>query len=371
MSSSYIMANGVLGGGPLVAGWLVMFALLFSLKKKWTLDTLRPGAFLLFIMLLSHLLNGDGIVVILLCVLPLIFSIGLTFCYSYKEVSDAFIKVMTSLCALALVCYVGALFSDFFRGQLLERPDGTMFFNFYYIHITWFESMIPRNTGLFWEPGAFQAYISLALILYLQKEDARFFEFVLFTIATITTFSTTGYIVYALIFIFVLPKSTLYKKNKKWFTTLTVTLGFLLFSFSAFLIGDESSTFGKLSAGKDESHTTYVRYYSVVTPIKAFITNPILGLGYSGLQKFSEHDLQGQVTCTFINYFGMFGVFYGALMARGYYRLAKKLFKYKMLSLIGLGLFFMITFSENMIRMPIFIVLPLLAYQNNLRFWRN
>lgn len=62
-----------------------------------------------------------------------------------------------------------------------------------------------RNSGMFWEPGAFAGYINLAFLFYLGnirsliKGDPG--KFIVLLIALITTFSTTGYVVFFLIMV--------------------------------------------------------------------------------------------------------------------------------------------------------------------------
>lgn len=73
-----------------------------------------------------------------------------------------------------------------------------------------------RNSSMFWEPGAFQGYINMAFLLYLPqlgelwKQHKRMMVTVI--IALITTFSTTGYIAFAVI---ILSYLFYYKKGNK------------------------------------------------------------------------------------------------------------------------------------------------------------
>lgn len=69
---------------------------------------------------------------------------------------------------------------------------------------TFMGSYSPRNAGMFWEPGAFAGYLSLAMVfLAIIKERlsrrAYTYYLIILSIALLTTLSTTGYIVYPLI----------------------------------------------------------------------------------------------------------------------------------------------------------------------------
>ena len=60
-------------------------------------------------------------------------------------------------------------------------------------------SLTLRNCGPFWEPGAFQGFINLALILEIFTNDERsklwYVRIFVYVISILTTFSTGGYIV--------------------------------------------------------------------------------------------------------------------------------------------------------------------------------
>ena len=59
---------------------------------------------------------------------------------------------------------------------------------------------ILRNCGMFWEPGAFQGYIMLAFLFYIDDYKSLWkthkLKCIILSLALLTTFSTTGYIVY-------------------------------------------------------------------------------------------------------------------------------------------------------------------------------
>jgi len=66
---------------------------------------------------------------------------------------------------------------------------------------TFIESSL-RNSGMFWEPGAFQAFINLCLFMnfyrmsFLLKQ--KYISLLIIVLALITTQSTTGYLIFAL-----------------------------------------------------------------------------------------------------------------------------------------------------------------------------
>ena len=58
-----------------------------------------------------------------------------------------------------------------------------------------------RNGGMFWEPGAFQIFINLALLIELLKNLPRGRVILVYVITIITTFSTTGFLGMGMLFL--------------------------------------------------------------------------------------------------------------------------------------------------------------------------
>ena len=81
----------------------------------------------------------------------------------------------------------------FYRVELL----GTDVFKYSFYHCWGYGIGTTRNAGMFWEPGAFQCYINLALvILFFDKNKEEYngkkFKLIIFIITLLTTQSTTG-----------------------------------------------------------------------------------------------------------------------------------------------------------------------------------
>lgn len=89
--------------------------------------------------------------------------------------------------------------------QPLEDAIGTSTYRREILFHTFFrERYYYRNAGMFWEPGAFAGYLSLAMVfLAIIKERlsrrAYTYYLIILSIALLTTLSTTGYVVYPLI----------------------------------------------------------------------------------------------------------------------------------------------------------------------------
>ncbi len=107
------------------------------------------------------------------------------------------------------------------------------------VHDSYF---ITRNQSIFWEPGAFQLFINLALIssLYYKNKFASK-ENILYFITVLTTLSTTGYIVLLLIYFQYFIKH--FKINKKqMFINLWIIVLLVLIVFQSKIIQNKFSS---------------------------------------------------------------------------------------------------------------------------------
>lgn len=99
-------------------------------------------------------------------------------------------------------------------------------------------SLTLRNCGPFWEPGAFQGFINLALILEIFKNTKRsklwYVKVFVYVISILTTFSTGGYIVLFINLLYLLYSSKMIDMNFK----IIVSIIFLIVSTVVFLSTD-------------------------------------------------------------------------------------------------------------------------------------
>jgi hypothetical protein len=88
-----------------------------------------------------------------------------------------------------------------------------------------------RNSGFAWEPGAFSAFLNIAILFNMLRTKFQLknnIRFIVYVIALATTFSTTGYLMFILLIIF-----TIYNQNfKKILVLIPVALIFILYLFS-------------------------------------------------------------------------------------------------------------------------------------------
>lgn len=117
---------------------------------------------------------------------------------------DRYVRIMIALCAISLLFHGGAQID----GELVSRLSfmTVPMKDFDFIHVGLHNFNTPeerhRNSGMFWEPGAFSGYIILALLLVIvsTRDPLREkWKLGVLLLALLTTQSTTGYLALILI----------------------------------------------------------------------------------------------------------------------------------------------------------------------------
>lgn len=255
------------------------------------------------------------------------------FCYifSVNRFIDSYLSVMKFLALYSvIVTYLVLFFPSFFSSFL---PSFSHYgSNYYQGKITFLNALfcnvyIPdfgmqyRNYGIFREPGVFQFYLLLALILqlfYVKKADTK--SIVLLCMTVFSTFSTVGIILeialllYYLFFVTRVPRK--YRILAVAVATLFVTLVLYIPAFQESYTGAIS----KLAGGASYNS----RWGSLIGYFYAWLQKPIFGWGYTGgiLGEGSEvmRSYTADNTNTTFTNFAIFGIIYGLLHLVGIIR---------------------------------------------------
>lgn len=126
--------------------------------------------------------------------------------YSSKKFWTAYINCIIFLATLSLIAFV---WFNFLRSiipiSILTRytlDNGKLYNMGFALFKTFSYFPLARNHSIFWEPGAYQFFLNIALFIntYYQKKLFTKKNIILI-VSVFTTFSTTGYLVMLLIFI--------------------------------------------------------------------------------------------------------------------------------------------------------------------------
>lgn len=154
-----------------------------------------------------------------------------------------------------------------------------------------FEYNPKRNSGPFWEPGAFAIFLMIAIIFqYFKSKNIFVRSNLVFLIALLTTFSTTGYLsFFILIFlVYFLKISSVNSLISNFFVLTPITIIFF-FAFQYFdFLGQKF-----IQDYNDASYDVGSRFGSALADYKLIIENPVIGYGrdFSSMYDVSYWDV--------------------------------------------------------------------------------
>lgn len=130
-----------------------------------------------------------------------------------------------------------------------------------------------KNSGLWWEPGAFALFVNLAVIFSIINKDMTLKKFILFGIIIFSTGSTTGLIVFLLLSLTMI-NSKIHKKNILIILFVLPILLFVVYTFFLPIIMEKFDPEGNSIA------SFLSRYYDVVISLEMLKENILLGYGF-------------------------------------------------------------------------------------------
>lgn len=221
----------------------VMFFLGRGADRRFRSDALKKMLFLATCMVLVIALNGvsqySSYVAIALQVLAAYF---VAYRIEYDDFKKKYINIISFFAAVSLVGHVISLAYPTFA-LYFPKTEGEYSSNYYNAFIHVFQAargytnlvMSKRNAGIFWEPGAYQAFLNMGLLFLLSMKDVKNKgrKALVLILAIVTTGSTTGYFVLAFLgIIFRKQLMEMLGGNNKLLTLLGILVGmfFLIYT---------------------------------------------------------------------------------------------------------------------------------------------
>jgi hypothetical protein len=168
--------------------------------------------------------------------LALVISFYLTFITAnavpFEQFKNIFNKIVLFFAFVSLIFFfLQPLLSEHYSNSTIITNNDTAHYYNLWIWVSHLDAK-DRNFGVFWEPGAYQVFLNLALLFILTsniKNSRKALECSVLTVAILTTYSTTGYISCVLIY------GAMLFNHKERITIpkfVLVVLGFLLLFYS-------------------------------------------------------------------------------------------------------------------------------------------
>ena len=180
-----------------------------------------------------------------------------------KKILAYYSDIIYFFCIISLICFAyNHIWGVLPYISLGERMDGGSGFRVTSIIYTQLynlnsQGLTFRNCGPFWEPGAFQGFVNLAITIELLSDKVRdkiwSFRMLIFVITVITTYSTGGYIVLALIFFYYLSTNKdLAMLNKIMLIGLFFMIALIVFLKTDFLYNKIVNDRGRLGTSSSD-----------------------------------------------------------------------------------------------------------------------
>jgi len=229
---------------------------------------------------------------------------------------------------------------------------------------------LPRNSGPFWEPGAFGGYLTIGIafemILY-RKFSKRAF---IFLIVLLTTFSTAAYLAVALFFLsYFLFLETNKKRKLLIFPALLAGVFYLIFNveFLAIKIIEQIKGFEEEQIYNTQSDND-TRLGSTVLDFKDFQRSPLFGTGPSNETRYGKNEILFMRTNGLTDFAVKVGLLGFLFICWTFFHSLKNYFsesgisKPKTSAHILMFITFLISLSEAYFNMPFFWSLFFLQY---------
>jgi hypothetical protein len=317
---------------------LITIFLFLRLKNKLILPKKNFSFFFLmsFLLLVSMAVNSDYRFGYAIKILLLFQAMLFVMKYSFDDFCYMFDRVMTLVALLSIIGYIYMMLTggELPTNLITVNTNGRTFYNIGFCISPNYTDQI-RNWAFFREPGVYQIYLILALLIQvciLVKKDIR--KIIIYIIAIITTASTTGYIALAgVIALIVIKQGGISKKKKGMLLLFIATTISYLVIYTDLLSLDASkqyvSVFGKFF--NLERGTTVSRLASITVNIRMFLMNPVTGIGLGGIennfiplvQKYYFVAAAANTNMLLIQY-SAHGLFYGLLWTWAFFRFGKR-----------------------------------------------
>jgi len=268
------------------------------------------------------------------------------------DFTDTYVKIVVILAVVSLFGYFvdsTNFLSAAFR--LLPAVGSTGYEGFLYVF--GFRLHIERNNSIFYEPGAYQIFLNAALFILLLVET-KFsrrtqWTFIGILLATLmTTFSTTGFLIFGVMFGLFLMESTMLSGKAK-----TVLVGVLAAVVILFSTQFQEVIFAKTADFldvQDITDTSNLRSFDTLVDMEIFKRN-VFGVGYDKyIRLVSAIGLirEGQISSNGITKsLAIYGLPFSLFLFGSYFMAIRRLLNGFILSTVSFGLLMMFFVGQS------------------------
>ncbi|MEY8338006.1 hypothetical protein AALB16_08230 [Lachnospiraceae bacterium 62-35] len=343
----------------------ILSILLYRRQKKLPKNNLYLTSLILGSALLTIMLKSSYFKIDISMFSAVFVSVLLMSAIGWNEFCIVFLNFMYFISCFSLCTFVLYLIipSVFFALPIVHATAETA--NVFFSLVPLYMNDYYRNFGCFTEPGVFQIYLNLALLIGLFINKITVKKTAIFCITIITTFSTAGYFsLFTIIAAYFFNKtdSKADRKLKKYIASISV-FGVLLIAylFVKGYLDNYLYVFTKLSELAKEGSTANVRFKAFTLGLARFKDNLILGCGWG--EWIELYLLGNNLTCTQINYFAIYGLFVGGIFNLAYVYWAQSLCKLRIAKAFLVLAVEMLLFSQDLVGNEVWTLIMFCSYE--------
>lgn len=289
-----------------------------------------------------------------------------------------YLFILTVFSLISIPCFIIAITIPDLARSLSYTSfvwDNTYEYSWFY---TWGRhgTIVPQNAGPFWEPGAFQGFLVLGILIIINDSSdnvvnsltTKRFQMVLFAITLLTTQSTTGYILCVLVVVVFFKQigkvfaGTSKHQTILYVMALALALAAVIYIFASNNISD------KLTNENTQSAT--VRYNDLINSLNlVFSRQGLFGMGPTKYTNNIESQLSmvnnsvGLLSMTY-TYGIIFGLYYLGTMFLGVRRFFNNF--HRLQFVIVCIIFVILHMTEGLWNLPIYILI-LMSFKEDKR----
>ncbi|MBM6840753.1 hypothetical protein H6A03_04250 [[Clostridium] spiroforme] len=375
-SGYYFFENSIMIAILLIGTIVLVLAIKHGIRKK----NLELGFLLSFIIILVELLTSleygnVNFFLTIIRVIIVIISCSLSSYYSVTTFKKSYVNCMIilsigSLFLLFLYIIIPSIVEMF--PTLINSKGKIGFFGVFSILSDFSMTGIQRNQGIFWEPGAYQFFLSLAYIYELAKfnNKPRKWVLFLFLITIVTTYSTTGFVVGIILLVYTLSRLQGRKRVIQFILVVLVFSIALIYiiprltGFMQYTLVTKIEMVLNYHTGVNDASSS--RIDSIVYPLKTLIDSP-WGIGEAGYTFLGNKIGHMMFTCTPVNWIVKYGPLYGIIVLGGIWKFFKNEFKYRFDAFILFFAFLISMSSEELSFNIIILYMCFKGYELNSR----
>ena len=242
---------------------------------------------------INYILYPDGAIQFLYKILILIMSM-LVYHLMIRNSIDINRYIYNVIIAIALItlCFYCAV-----ELAKISIPYSTVYFSTSYRYHNYFDlfftyhysQFIPRLSGLFWEPGAYQIYLNIALFIYVFDRKNNKKELAILLLSILFVQSTVGYCIAVLLLAVLLSNIGVFtRKSKAIVGGVGLVSALVAGCFIVYQKVQETSGYPEGSA--------VLRFADLTNGIAVFFNHPIFGTGFGNNEEFILLDSFGRAS---------------------------------------------------------------------------